>query len=103
MCRAITAMIAMAFLPSLTTFSLLVGRLGAKSKLAGLSLNQEASQKDLEGVPKMAWRRTSPRRSGGSYSAEKYVSTLLGPMLKKANNKRVSICNCFLFIEVFRK
>jgi hypothetical protein len=33
------------FLPSWTTFSLLMGQLGAKSELAGLSLNQEASQK----------------------------------------------------------
>jgi hypothetical protein len=35
-------------------FSLLVGRPGVKSDLAGLSLNQEASQKELEGVRKMA-------------------------------------------------
>jgi hypothetical protein len=33
------------FLPSWTTFSLLMGQLGGKSELAGLSLNQEASQK----------------------------------------------------------
>jgi hypothetical protein len=30
-----------------------VGRPGAKSKLAGISLNQEASLSELEGVKKM--------------------------------------------------
>jgi hypothetical protein len=39
-------MIAAAFLPSWTT----MGRPGAKSELAGLSLNQEAFQKKLKGV-----------------------------------------------------
>jgi hypothetical protein len=43
-------MIAAAFLPSWAMFSLLMGGPRAKSKLAGLSLNQEASQKELEGV-----------------------------------------------------
>jgi hypothetical protein len=54
-------MIAAAFLPSWTMFSLLVGWLGTKSKLASLSLNQEASQKELEGVRKMSHCLTSPR------------------------------------------
>jgi hypothetical protein len=41
---------------------LLVGRPRVKSTLAGLSLNQEASQTELEGVQKMAQqRRTSLR------------------------------------------
>jgi hypothetical protein len=57
------------------------------SDLAGLSLNQEASQKELEGVPvrKMALLQTSPRRSGGSESAGKNISTSPGPKLKKAS------------------
>jgi hypothetical protein len=85
-------------------FSLLVGRPGVKSDLAGLSLNQEASQKELEGVRKMAQRRTLPRRSGGSESAAKDTSTSPpGPKLKKAKNKRSSIFNCLTFIEVFRE
>jgi hypothetical protein len=84
-------------------FSLLVGRPGVKSDLAGLSLNQEASQKELEGVRKMAQRRTLPRRSGGSESAAKNTSTSPGPKLKKAKNKRSSILNCLTFIEVFRE
>jgi hypothetical protein len=63
-----------------------VGRPGAKSKLTSLSLNQEASQKELEGVLKMAQRQRSLRRSGGSESAAKNTSTLPGLMLKKAKN-----------------
>jgi hypothetical protein len=59
-------MIAAAFLPSWTSFSLLEDQPEAKRELAGLSLNQEASQKELEGVRKMAQRRMFPRRSGGS-------------------------------------
>jgi hypothetical protein len=84
-------------------FSLLVGRPGVKSDLAGLNLNQEASQKELEGVRKMAQRRMLPRRFGGSESAAKNTSTLPGPTLKKAKNKRSSIFNCLTFIEVFRE
>jgi hypothetical protein len=84
-------------------FSLLVGRPGMKSDLAGLSLNQEASQKELEGVRKMAQRRTLPRRSGGSESTAKNISTLPSPTLKKAENKHSSIFNCLTFIEVFRE
>jgi hypothetical protein len=83
-------------------FSLLVGRPEAKSKLTGLSSHQEASQKELEGVRKMALRRTSPRRSGGSESAVKIRSTSPGPTLKKDLNERGSIFNCLLLIEVFR-
>jgi hypothetical protein len=84
-------------------FSLLVGLPGVKSDLAGLSLNQEASHKELEGVQKMVQRRTLPRRSGGSESAAKTTSTSPGPKLKKAKNKRSSIFNCLTFIEVFRE
>jgi hypothetical protein len=73
------------------------GRLGLKSKLAGLRLIQEVSQKELEVVQ----RWTSPRRSGGSKSATKNTSTLLGPRLKKNKNKHASSCNCFIFIEIF--
>ncbi len=43
------------------------------------------------------------RRSGGSESAAKNISTSPGPTLKKAKNKRASIYNCSLFIEVFRE
>ncbi len=68
-----------------------------------LSLNQEASQKELEGVRKMAQRRMSPRRSSGSESAAISISTSPGPTLKKAKNERASIYNCSLFIEVFRE
>jgi hypothetical protein len=96
-------MIAAAFQPSWTTFSLLVGRPEEKSKLTGLSFHQEASQKELEGVQKMAQRRTSPRRSGSSKSAVKIRSTSPGPTLKKALNEHGSIFNCLIFIEVFRE
>jgi hypothetical protein len=50
-----------------------------KSKLAGLRLIQEASQKELEVVQ----RRTSTRLSGGSKSFTKNTSAWLGPRLKK--------------------
>jgi hypothetical protein len=103
MWQAITALIAAAFLPSWTMFLLLMGRPGAIRELARLSLNQEASQKELEGVGKMARWRTSPSCSGGSKSAAKNTSTLLGPTLKKAKNKLVSIYNCFIFIYVFQE
>jgi hypothetical protein len=72
-------------------FSLLVGWPGVKSDLAGLSLNQEASQKELEGRQKMAQRRTLPRCSGGSESAAKDILTSPGSTLKKAEDKRASI------------
>jgi hypothetical protein len=42
----------------------LVGRPGAKSKLAGIRLNQEASLYELEGVRKMVCRQMSLRCSG---------------------------------------
>jgi hypothetical protein len=84
-------------------FSLLVGRPGVKSDLGGLNLNQEASQKELEGVRKMVQRQTLPRRSSSSESAAKNISTSLGPTLKKAKNKHSSIFNCLTFIEVFRE
>jgi hypothetical protein len=51
----------------------------------------------------MAQRRTLPRRSGGSESTAKNTSTLQGPTLKKAKNKRGSIFNCLIFIEEFRE
>jgi hypothetical protein len=72
-----------------------------KRELTGLSLNQEASQKELEGVQKMAPRRASPRRSGGSKSAAKNLSTSLGHTLKKAKIKCASIYNCLIFIDLF--
>jgi hypothetical protein len=50
--QAITAMITLAFWKSWTTSSLLVVGWGAKSELTGLSINQKASQKELEGVKK---------------------------------------------------
>ncbi len=74
-----------------------------KSDLAGLSLNQEASQKKLEGVRKMVQRQTLPRRSSSSESTAKNKSTSPGSTVKKAKNKRTSIYNCSLFIEVFRE
>jgi hypothetical protein len=80
-----------------------MGRLGAKSELASLSFNQEASQKELEGLRKMTRRRTLPRRSGGSESAAKNTLTSPGLTLKKAKNKCGSIFICFIFIEVFRE
>jgi hypothetical protein len=49
-----------------------VDRPGAKSDLAGLSLNQQASQKELEGVQKMAHRQKSPRGSIGR--CEKHIN-----------------------------
>jgi hypothetical protein len=79
------------------------GWLGAKSKLIGLSINQEASRKELQGVRKTARRRTSPRRSGGSMSASKNTLTLPGPMLKKPKNLHAFIYNGFIFIDVFRE
>jgi hypothetical protein len=71
------------------------------SELAGLSLNQEASQMELEGLRKMAQRRTSPWRSSGSTSAVKTISTSSDPKLKKAKNKHASIYN--FFIEIFQE
>jgi hypothetical protein len=50
----------------------------------------------------MAHRR-SPRRSGDSESAGKNIWTSPGPTLKKAKNKRGSIFNCSIFINVFRE
>jgi hypothetical protein len=61
-----------------------IGRPGVKRELAGLSLNQEASQKELEGVRKMARRQTSLRRSGGSKIVAKNILTLPDPTVKKA-------------------
>ncbi len=65
--------------------------------------HQQASQKELEGVRKMAHRRTSLRRSGNSESAAKSISTSPGPTLKKAKSKRGSIFNCLIFIEGFQE
>ncbi len=58
------------------------GHLGVKSELTGLNINQEASQKELEGVRKIAHWWTSPRRSGGSMSTAKNTLTSPGPTLK---------------------
>jgi hypothetical protein len=79
------------------------GWLGAKSELIGLSINQEASQKKLQGARKTARRRTSPRRSGGSMSTLKNTLTLPGPVLKKHKNLHTFIYNGFIFIDVFRE
>jgi hypothetical protein len=79
--------------------SLLVVGWRAKSELTGPSINQETSQKELKGVRKMAWRRTSPRRSGGSISAAKNTSTSAGPTLKKLKNKHASIYNGFILLK----
>jgi hypothetical protein len=73
------------------------GQLGAKSELAGLSLNQKASHKELEVVQKMAQWRTLLRRSGGSKSAANNISTLPGPTLKKPKSKHASIYNLFFY------
>jgi hypothetical protein len=59
------------------------GQLGVNSELTGLNINQEASQKKLEGVRKIARWQTLPRRSGGSMSTAKNISTSPGPKLKK--------------------
>ncbi len=72
------------------------GQLGAKSELAGLNLNQEASHKELEEVQKMAQWRTLLRHSDGSKSAAKNISTSPGRMLKIPNSKHASIYNCFI-------
>jgi hypothetical protein len=66
------------------------GRLGAKSEMTGLSINQEAFQKE-PGVRKMVRRRTSLRRFSGSMSTTKNKFTLLGPTLKKNFKKHASI------------
>ncbi len=47
-------------------------------------LQSGGSQKEPEGVRKIAQRQMSLRRSGGSESAAKNTATLPGPMLKKA-------------------
>ncbi len=60
MFEAFIVIFAAALSPSLTMFSLLVSRPEAKSKLPGLSLIQEASQKDQEGVREIAQRQTLP-------------------------------------------
>ncbi len=69
---------------SWTMLSLLVSQPGAKSELANLSLNQEASQKELEGVYKMAQQRTLPGRYGGSKSATKKCIDIAGSYAKKS-------------------
>jgi hypothetical protein len=53
------------------------------SELANLSLNQEASQKELEGVCKIAQQRTLPRRYGGSKSAAKKCIDIASSYIKK--------------------
>jgi hypothetical protein len=45
--------------------------------------------------------RAEPMRSSSSKSAAKNI--VPGPTLKKAKNKRASICNCFFYIEVFQE
>jgi hypothetical protein len=72
----------------------LIGQPRAKRELTGLNLNQEASQKELERVRKMAQRQTLPRRSGGSKSIVKNISTSLDPTLKRAKNKCASVYKC---------
>jgi hypothetical protein len=73
------------------------GWLGAESELTGLSINQEASQKELEGVRKMSRRRTSPRHSSGSISTAKNISTSPGPTLKNLKiNMPLSVMVLFL-------
>jgi hypothetical protein len=59
------------------------GSAGVKSELAGLRLNQEASQKALEELQRMTQWQSLLRRSGGSKSAAKNTSAFPGPMLKK--------------------
>jgi hypothetical protein len=56
---------------------------GGKRELAGLSLNQEASQKELDGVQKMARRQMSSRRSSCSKSAAKNIN-IAGSYAKKS-------------------
>jgi hypothetical protein len=76
--------------------------LGVKSELAGFRLNQEVSQKALEGTRRMAWWQTLPRGSGGSKSAAKNTSASPGPMLKKQIiNLPLSIT--FLFLLRFSR
>jgi hypothetical protein len=93
----------LSFLTILDNVLTVGGSAGAKRELAGLSLNQEASQKELEGVRKMAWRRRLPRRSDGSKSAAQNTLTSTGPRLKKAKNKHASIYNFYIFIFIFSR
>ncbi len=82
------------------------GSAEAIRELAGLSFNQEASQKKLEWVRKIEWWPTSPRCSGSSKSAAKNMKNTLtspGPMLKKLKIKApLSLAVSFL-IYVFRE
>jgi hypothetical protein len=56
---------------------------GGKRELAGLRLNQEASQKELDGVQKMARRQMLSRCSSGSKSAAKNIN-IAGSYTKKS-------------------
>jgi hypothetical protein len=77
------------------------GQLGVNSELTGLNINLEASQKELEGVRKIAWRRTLARRSGGSMSTAKNTSTSPGSKLKKQLKINMALSLTVLFLLFF--
>jgi hypothetical protein len=68
----------------------------ADAELSGLTFTQEASLNDREGVREKAWRRTSPRRSGGDTSAAS-IAICNGPVKKKLRSKVHRSYYCFLF------
>ncbi len=83
------------FLTILDNILTVDGQLGVKSELTCLNINQE----ELEGVRKTARQRISPRRSSGSMSAAKNISTSPGPTLKKIIiNMTLSITVLFLLM-----
>jgi hypothetical protein len=81
---------------------MLVSTLGVKRELASLILPREASLKKLEGVRKMARRRTSPRRSGDDKNAERITLRSAMVMQIKAKNRNRPNYNGFSYIEVIR-
>ncbi len=83
-------------------FLLLVSRPEAKRELHGLTLTQEASEKDQEGVTKIARRWTSPRRSGGDTSAAKVCRNWRWALQEKLRSKLRRSSYGFLFISVVR-
>ncbi len=73
-----------------------------KSELAGLTLTQEASLKELKGVRKMPQRLNSPMRSGGDKSAARTTLRSLVAILIKAKNRKCLTLSGFSFIGIVR-
>jgi hypothetical protein len=69
-----------------------------KSELAGLTLTQEVSWKELKGVRKMVQRRTSLRCSGCDESAARSTIRSLAVKVIKAKNRKRPNYNVFYLL-----